>query len=237
MSPDPIGYKDQLNLYAYVGNDPVNRTDPNGEFLLQLAAIGGGALLGVAGQLVHDAIHREWSSGSAYLGAAAGGATAGLVASTTGCLSCAGAMGAAVSSAVTQQGETGHIDGVQVVKSAAIGGVLGAVIPGLKVSGATAGRNSWQAVARSSDTKLANGTISTISATTGAKAVGAEIVENSLRTGAEVATTEGTNALGEAVSNAVESVKEGVSGILQSIRQTLTPTVSGCPIGQACAQR
>jgi RHS repeat-associated protein len=37
LQTDPVGYKDQVNLYAYVGNDPVDGRDPTGKVMVARA--------------------------------------------------------------------------------------------------------------------------------------------------------------------------------------------------------
>ncbi|WP_229014247.1 RHS repeat-associated core domain-containing protein [Paraburkholderia gardini] len=37
LQTDPVGTADDLNLYAYVGNNPVNYTDPTGEWAINAA--------------------------------------------------------------------------------------------------------------------------------------------------------------------------------------------------------
>jgi len=40
LETDPVGYADQMNLYAYVGNDPLNATDPTGRVLDTIVDVG-----------------------------------------------------------------------------------------------------------------------------------------------------------------------------------------------------
>jgi type VI secretion system secreted protein VgrG len=199
LSPDPLGLSTGLNLYAYVEGDPISRRDPLGLWagIDDLVFTGGGALAGLLGQGVSDLLSGQLSGWEDYAGAAIGGAVLGETLLYAGPV-VAGAAGGLATNLAKQglKNLTGKQCGINPV-SAATDTVIGAatgLIPGVRIPGVTAGRNSMNAVYRQMSTKFANGTVSNVSGQTALKMFGGRAVDTALIPGTAAGALAGTYA-------------------------------------------
>jgi RHS repeat-associated protein len=117
-----------LNRFAYAGNNPVLRADPEGEFWHVLAGAVIGAVVAVTVQAVTDVIKGKFSGFERYGAVALGGAVGGAIAAACGGILCAGAAGAAASATenLAEAAFLGKaVDGVGLLTDTATGAAFG----------------------------------------------------------------------------------------------------------------
>ena len=156
------------NMFAYCENDPVNKSDSNGEFLHLAIAAGVGAAVSLASQFTSDLISSvkngsfELSSWETYFGAFVGGAAGGVVTMCAG-TAVGGAVGSGVSTLVGQvlenvTGEENRSAG-EIVCNTIIDAAFGfgwGKIDVIKVKGITSGRTSMSAIFKRGLTMIKN---------------------------------------------------------------------------------
>jgi hypothetical protein len=202
----------QINSYSYSKGNPITNKDPDGNFVNVLARAVVGDVVGIGSQLYGDLSTGQTSAVSTYIAAGLGGAANGAVIASGGYWygPLGGFVGGGVQSSIAQTASilngSSNTFSVSDVGDTALYQAPYGLIPGLRVSGLTAGRNSFESIAKSVFTRYDNGVINNISVPTVAKAFTAGVVKNA--------------------PSAVAQAYMSVSGNTQSLIASLTSLVS-----------
>ena len=188
ISPDSVDYLDPdsingLNLYAYCGNDPVNRCDPDGHsfILAMLIGAGIGAIIGLGSQLTSDVISNlmvnnidfskwEMSSWQTYVGAGLGGAIGGALTPFLGPVSTAfitGFSSTGISMGLSNVTRESNYSIIEVILTSlligSISGITTGIIDKIKIPKINSGRGSLTAISKQINTKLVKNQIKRVS--------------------------------------------------------------------------
>jgi len=222
-SPDPAGFVDGPNLYAYVKNNPASYSDPTGHFgwsdvknnwktiaiTAAVIAIGVGVTIATAG------------IGTAIIGAGAASSGAGALAIGL----TAGATGS-VASGLVGKGMTGGFKdqtGGQIVKDILVDATIGAVSGGagagtaLKLAKAAAVASTTSRVAKVAKVAGVSGASGAVSS--GAGELTRQVVSGEKIDGVKIATkTVSGFATGAVIGGAVTAVKLKVDGLKEAVK-------------------
>jgi RHS repeat-associated protein len=211
-----------LNSYSYGRDNPISQKDANGKQTVQFAGAVVGDFLGVGTQLYRDISTDQTSGVSTYVAARLGGAANGAIVTSGGYWygPLGGFVGGGVQSGASQLANiangTSNTFSPSDLAFNALSQTPYGFIPGLRVKGITADRNSFEAIGKSVFTRFDNGYINNIGIQTSAKAFTGGVVRNAPGTVAQayMAVPGNTQSLIATLTSLVAA--------LQSIVQTLS---------------
>jgi RHS repeat-associated protein len=196
-SVDPAGVADGLNVYAYVRNNPVNRSDPTGELSWgQWAGIGAAVVIGTALTVATAGL------AGPVVGTAAAAIIGGIVGGAAG-----GAVGEAIEAHIDQRE-------AHVVRAAVIGGAVGGIFSG---AGAAGGALAKTAVGRAVATRVASSALAQGVKSLASRAAGSAAGQAASALGRRVA----NSAAGRLASGAGAALREPAERLGMRLSQRL----------------